>query len=106
MLCDQTDFKTKVVRENLLLYTLSLFYLTVIVCHLPPFLPCAYGQPIKCGTSIRQTLRILPLPKRVLHTLRSGVAFLNFQYRLVSLRLSSRCLRLLLRLPAPPAFPS
>ena len=39
------------------------------------------------------------LPKRILHTVRSSVSSLNFHHPLVSLRSSSSCLRLLLRLP-------
>jgi len=39
-----------------------------------------------------------PLPKPVLHRLRSSASSFNFQYRLVSLRSSSSCLHLLPRL--------
>jgi hypothetical protein len=51
-----------------------------------------------------------PLPKRVLHSVRSTVSSFNFQYPLISLRSSSSCLCLLPRLPItsilPPIFPS
>ena len=50
------------------------------------------------------------LPKRVLHTVRSGVSSLNFQCPLLSLRSSSSCIRLLLCLHVaficPSIFPS
>jgi hypothetical protein len=40
-----------------------------------------------------------PLPKPVLHTVRSGASCFKFQYHLVSLRSSMNCLRLLPHLP-------
>jgi hypothetical protein len=46
------------------------------------------------------TRRSWPLPNLVLHTVRYSASSLNFQYPLVSLKLSSRCLLLLLRLSA------
>ena len=42
-----------------------------------------------------------PLPKRVLHTLRSSASYSNFQYPLVSLNSSSSCLPLLHRFTVP-----
>jgi hypothetical protein len=51
-----------------------------------------------------------PLPKRVLHRVRSNAFFFNLHYSLVSLRSSSDCLRLFPTLPAisilPSIFPS
>ena len=51
-----------------------------------------------------------PLPKSVLHRVRSSPSSINFQYPLFSLRSSSSCLRLSLRLPFTPIihynFPS
>jgi hypothetical protein len=41
----------------------------------------------------------LPLPQRVLNSLRCSASSFNFQYLLVSLKLSSSCVRPLLRLP-------
>jgi len=41
-----------------------------------------------------------PLPKPVLHTVRSSASSFNLQYPIFSLRSSSSCLRLLPRLPA------
>jgi hypothetical protein len=41
------------------------------------------------------TIRPLPLPKRVLHRMRSGASSFSFRYFLLFLRSSSSCLRLL-----------
>jgi len=43
--------------------------------------------------------RLQPLPKRVLHRLRSGVSPFSVQYPFLSFRISSSCLRLFSRLP-------
>ena len=45
-----------------------------------------------------------PLPKPVLHTVRSSVSYFNFQYPLFSLRSSSSCLRFL-GLPVLSTYP-
>ena len=47
-----------------------------------------------------------PLPRRVLHTLRSSVSSFNFQYPIFSLRSSSSCLRLRSHLPVTSILPS
>jgi hypothetical protein len=47
-----------------------------------------------------------PLPKRVLHRVRSSASYFSFQYLLVPLRSSSRCLHLLPRLPVTYILPS
>ena len=47
-----------------------------------------------------------PLPKKIPHTERSSAASFNLQYPVVSLMLSSSCLRLLPRLPVSSIFPS
>ena len=47
-----------------------------------------------------------PLPKRVLHRVRSNASSFNFQYLIFPLRSSSRCLRLLPRLPVISILPS
>ena len=46
-----------------------------------------------------------PLPKRVLHTVRSSASSFNFQYPLFSSRSCSSCSRLLLRLPVTSIVP-
>ena len=57
----------------------------------------------KCQDSFIRSFRSLsydrPLPKRVLHTVRSRASSFNFHYPLFSLRSSSSFLLLLLRLP-------
>jgi hypothetical protein len=47
-----------------------------------------------------------PLPKRVLHRVRSSTSSFNFQYPLASLRPSSSCLHLFPRLPVISILPS
>ena len=47
-----------------------------------------------------------PIPKRVLHRVRSSAFSFNFQYPLFSLRLPSSCLRLLPRLLVTSILPS
>jgi hypothetical protein len=47
-----------------------------------------------------------PLPRRVLHRVRSSASSFNFQYPLVFLRSSSGCLRILPRLPVTSVLPS
>ena len=47
-----------------------------------------------------------PLPKRVLHKVRSSASSFNFQYLRFSLRSSSSCLRLIPRLPVISILPS
>ena len=47
-----------------------------------------------------------PIPKRVLHRARSSASSFNFQYPLLSLRLSSSCVRLLPRLTVTSLLPS
>jgi len=59
------------------------------------FIHCAV-----CRTTAPQ-----PLPKPVLHTVRSSASSSNFQYPLLSLRSSSSCLRLLPRLPTACILP-
>jgi hypothetical protein len=48
----------------------------------------------------------LPLPKRLLHRVRSSASSFNFQYLFFSLRSSSSCLRLLPRLAVISILPS
>jgi hypothetical protein len=52
------------------------------------------------------TTRPYPLPKRVLHRVRSSASSFIFKYLLFSLRSSSSCLRLLLRLAVIFILPS
>jgi hypothetical protein len=52
-----------------------------------------------CHFAVCLTTGPQPLPKRVLHTLRSNAYSFNFQQLLFSLRSSSRCLRFLPCLP-------
>jgi len=47
-----------------------------------------------------------PLPNPVLHTVRSSASSFNLQYHIFPLRLSSKRIRLLLRLPVTSIFPS
>ena len=47
-----------------------------------------------------------PLPKLVLHTVRSSASSFNFQYHLLSLNSYCSCLRLLSRFPVLSIFPS
>jgi hypothetical protein len=54
-----------------------------------------------CLTTVPQ-----PLPNRILHRVRSSASSFNLQYPLLSLLLSSKCIRLLLRLPVTSIFPS
>jgi hypothetical protein len=55
---------------------------------------------------IHSAVSYKPLPKRLLHTVRSSASSFNFQCLLSSLRSSSSCLRLLPRLPVISILPS
>jgi len=56
--------------------------------------------------SVTRTTGPQPLPKRVLHTVRSSASSLNFQYPILSLRSFSSCLLLLSCLSVTSILPS
>ena len=79
---------------------LSFFFLSFLPFFLPSFIH-SFIHLLVCITTGPQ-----PLPKPVLHTVRSSVSCFNFQYPLFSLRSSSSFLHLLSRPPVTFILPS